>query len=109
MTHKHTVTTQQVASHTADRCPLPGDCHNDRPGGTRNMKVWDTFLFHDETHMLELRLRELDGHVDRHVIVEAATDHRGRAKPLHYPENAGQVRAVGGPDHSHRRGPARLG
>lgn len=54
------------------------------------MKVWDTFLFHDETHMLELRLRELDGHVDRHVIVEAATDHRGRAKPLHYAEN--QVR-----------------
>lgn len=51
------------------------------------MKVFDTFLFGDELDMLECRLIELDGKVDRHVLVEAAVDHQGNPKPLHFGEN----------------------
>jgi hypothetical protein len=45
-------------------------------------------MVHDELDMLEVRLRELAGRVDWHVIAESPVDHRGRAKPLHYRENA---------------------
>lgn len=51
------------------------------------MRVFDTFLFCDELDMLQCRLEELDGKVDRHVLVEARYDHQGNPKPLHYAEN----------------------
>lgn len=52
------------------------------------MRIYDTFLFNDELDMLECRLTELAGKVDRHVLVEAKLDHQGNPKPLHYAENA---------------------
>lgn len=51
------------------------------------MRVFDTFLFGDELDMLQMRLEELDGKVDRHVLVEATVDHQGNPKLLHYAEN----------------------
>jgi hypothetical protein len=51
------------------------------------VRTWDTFLFGDELDMLECRLRELDGKVYRHVLVEASLDHQGNSKPLYYAEN----------------------
>lgn len=45
-------------------------------------------LFADELDMLECRLRELDRYpIWRHVIVEAATTHRGQSKPLYFAEH----------------------
>lgn len=51
------------------------------------MKVFDTFLLNDELDMLQCRLEELDGKVDRHILVESPLDHQGNPKPLHYAEN----------------------
>jgi hypothetical protein len=48
---------------------------------------FDCFMFRDELDMLEMRLHELDGKVDLHVLVECATTHRGIAKPLAFQEN----------------------
>jgi beta-1,4-mannosyl-glycoprotein beta-1,4-N-acetylglucosaminyltransferase len=50
-------------------------------------RIYDTFMFRDELDMLEMRLSELDGKVHRHVLVEAATTHRGFPKPLCFEEN----------------------
>lgn len=49
------------------------------------MKVFDTFLYAGqgtEEDLLECRLRELDGLVDTHVIVEGGRTFQGDAKPL---------------------------
>lgn len=49
------------------------------------MRVFDTFLYSGigtEPDLLECRLRELDGLVDRHVIVEGNLTFQGRPKPL---------------------------
>jgi hypothetical protein len=51
------------------------------------VNVIDVIMFRDELGMLEGRLRELDGVVSRHVIVEAPVTHRGDPKPLHFMEN----------------------
>jgi len=51
------------------------------------VKVFDTLLFNDELAMLECRLEELDGKVDRHVLVEAKLDHQGNPKPLYFADN----------------------
>lgn len=52
------------------------------------MKIWDTFILNDELDVLECRLRELENTpVWRHVIVEAAVDHRGRPKPFYYADS----------------------
>jgi hypothetical protein len=50
-----------------------------RPG----LRVVDAFIFHDEFELLDIRLRELDGVVDRFVIVESPWTFQGTAKPLH--------------------------
>lgn len=50
-------------------------------------RVWDTFLFADETDLLECRLTELDDAVYRHVLVESPVTFLGKPKPLHYLEN----------------------
>jgi hypothetical protein len=59
-----------------------------RPAAGR--AVWSPVMFRDETDMLEMRLHETDGLIDRHVIVEAPVTHRGVAKPLHYRDSAGR-------------------
>jgi hypothetical protein len=51
------------------------------------VKTWDCFMFRDELDMLEVRLHDLDGRVDAHVLVESPVTHRGDPKPLHYQEN----------------------
>lgn len=51
------------------------------------MRRFDTFLFNDELDMLQMRLEELAGKVDQHVLVEAVLDHQGNPKPLWYVEN----------------------
>jgi len=51
------------------------------------MLVYDSFLFNNELDMLECRLTQLEGTADYHILVEAATDHQGHAKPLYYQEN----------------------
>lgn len=48
---------------------------------------FDCFMFRDELDMLEMRLHELDGKVDRWVVVESRQTHRGIAKPLVFLEN----------------------
>lgn len=51
-------------------------------------RVFDTFLMNGELDLLECRLTELDASpVYRFVIIEAAVDHKGHPKPLHYMEN----------------------
>lgn len=49
--------------------------------------IYDGFMFFNEFEMLELRLRELESVVDRHVLVESSITHSGRPKPLYFLEN----------------------
>lgn len=49
--------------------------------------IIDCFTFFNELDVLEIRLRELDGVVDRFVLVEATLTHQGKPKPLLYAEN----------------------
>jgi len=51
------------------------------------MAVYDCFMFNNELDLLELRLKILDGIVDRFVLVEAGESHTGLAKPMHFQEN----------------------
>lgn len=58
-------------------------------------KIWDTFLFSGigtELDLLECRLRELDGAVDRHVIVEGSLTFQGDPKPLTFLEHESRFR-----------------
>lgn len=48
------------------------------------MRVYDAFPFFNELDLLELRLRELAGVVDRFVLVEATRTYRGAGKALHF-------------------------
>jgi len=48
-------------------------------------RIYDCLMYAGEADMLELRLRELEGRVHRHVIAEADVTHRGIPKPLFYP------------------------
>jgi beta-1,4-mannosyl-glycoprotein beta-1,4-N-acetylglucosaminyltransferase len=50
--------------------------------------IYDCFTFFDEVDLLELRLRTLEGVVDRFVIVEADVTFQGGKKPLNYSDNA---------------------
>lgn len=49
--------------------------------------IADTFMIAAELDMLECRLVELDGVVDRFVAVEADVDHQGHPKPYHLTDN----------------------
>ncbi|MBP2302746.1 tetratricopeptide repeat protein [Azospirillum picis] len=68
---------------TLPRVPVP-------PGGRR---VFDCFQFHNELELLEVRLAELSGVVDRFVLVEATYTHAGDPKPLHYADNRARFAA----------------
>src|SRR5579863_8430750 len=53
--------------------------------------IYDCFTFFNELELLELRLNELAGVVDRFVIVEATKTHSGKPKPLHYRDNQARI------------------
>jgi hypothetical protein len=55
--------------------------------------IYDCFTFFNELELLELRLHELAGVVDRFVLVEAAQTHTNKPKPLHYQENRARFSA----------------
>ena len=48
--------------------------------------IYDCFPFYDELMLLEIRLKELSGVVDKFVLVEATHTHSGKPKPLYYDE-----------------------
>lgn len=50
--------------------------------------IVDCFPFFNEIDLLELRLRTLEGVVDRFVVCEAEFTHRGLPKPLYFSEGA---------------------
>jgi hypothetical protein len=50
-------------------------------------KIIDMFPFFTELDLLEIRLYELSGLVDQHVIYESTRTHRGRQKRLFYNKN----------------------
>jgi hypothetical protein len=49
--------------------------------------IYDCFPFFNELELLELRMNELDGLVDKFVLVEATKTFQGSPKPLHFAEN----------------------
>lgn len=50
-------------------------------------KIIDCFIFYNEFDMLEFRLKELDGLVDKFVLVESTKTFVGKEKPLFFEEN----------------------
>jgi beta-1,4-mannosyl-glycoprotein beta-1,4-N-acetylglucosaminyltransferase len=50
--------------------------------------IVDCFTFFDEFDVLEIRLKELSGVVDRFVLAEARQTFQGSPKPLYFQENA---------------------
>jgi beta-1,4-mannosyl-glycoprotein beta-1,4-N-acetylglucosaminyltransferase len=51
------------------------------------IKLYDGFQFNNEFELLELRFKEHWNYVDKFILVESLTDHRGNPKPLHYAEH----------------------
>jgi len=51
------------------------------------MMIYDCFIFFNEFELLEVRLHELTGVVDKFVLVEATRTHANKPKPLHFQEN----------------------
>jgi len=54
---------------------------------SKDVKVYDCFLFFNELDILEIRLNELYDVVDYFVIVENPLTHTGNPKPLYYVDN----------------------
>lgn len=52
--------------------------------------IFDCFIFFNEFELLEIRLNELNGVVDKFVLVEATKTHQGKDKPLYFKENKKQ-------------------
>lgn len=50
--------------------------------------------FFNELDLLELKVRELEGVVDAHVIVESGLTFTGLRKPLHFLDNAGRFTGI---------------
>jgi len=55
--------------------------------------IYDCFTFFNELELLELRLNELAGVVDKFVIVEARRTFTNQPKPLHFQENRARFSA----------------
>ena len=51
------------------------------------MKIYDCFTFFNELEILDLRLKELNNHVDYFVLVEATLTHTGKSKDLIFEKN----------------------
>ena len=49
--------------------------------------IVDSFMFYNELDVLEFRLKLLDPHVDRFVLVESEVTHAGGPKPLFFEQN----------------------
>ena len=48
------------------------------------MKIYDCFLFHDESMLLDLRFNVLNDYVDKFVITESTYLHNGLPKKLNF-------------------------
>jgi len=57
--------------------------------------IYDCFTFFNELDLLEIRLNELAGVVDRFVLVEATRTHANKPKPLYYYENRARYAQFG--------------
>lgn len=57
------------------------------PKTVHQSKIYDCFLFYNELELLEIRLNEMNDHVDKFVIVEACETFRGKPKPFYFAEN----------------------
>ena len=55
--------------------------------------IYDCFIFFNELELLELRLHELAGVVDKFVLVEATQTHSNKPKPLYYQQNRARFSA----------------
>ena len=55
--------------------------------------IYDAFMFFNELELLELRLNELAGVVDKFVLVEATRTFTNKPKPLHFAENRARFAA----------------
>jgi beta-1,4-mannosyl-glycoprotein beta-1,4-N-acetylglucosaminyltransferase len=55
--------------------------------------IYDCFSFFNELELLELRLQELAGVVDKFVLSEATRTHSNKPKPLYYQENRSRFSA----------------
>lgn len=55
--------------------------------------IYDCFTFFNELDLLEIRLNELDKHVDYFVLVEATLTFQGKSKTLYYEENKERFKA----------------
>jgi len=51
-------------------------------------KIYDGFMFFNELELLEIRLNELDGLIEKFILVESPVTHSGKPKPLYYQDNA---------------------
>lgn len=70
-----------IAAQTQDVTrPIPAEA---RPG----RRLYDCFPFYNEFDLLELRLNELQGVVDRFVLSESNVTYSGKPKPLYFSEN----------------------
>jgi hypothetical protein len=55
-------------------------------------QVYDCFIFFNELDLLELRLREMSGYIDKFVLVEATKTHQGNPKPLYFLDHRDRFR-----------------
>jgi beta-1,4-mannosyl-glycoprotein beta-1,4-N-acetylglucosaminyltransferase len=55
--------------------------------------IYDTFMFFNELELLELRLHELAGVVDKFVLCEATRTFSNKPKPLYYADNKNRFSA----------------
>lgn len=54
-------------------------------GGYTLMKIYDTFIFHNEVDLARLRIDLLKDYVDCFIVVEANQDHRGKPRKRMFP------------------------
>jgi len=52
--------------------------------------IYNCFMFYDEFDLLDIRLEELSGHVDKFVLIESDRTYTGKPKPLYFGENSGR-------------------
>jgi beta-1,4-mannosyl-glycoprotein beta-1,4-N-acetylglucosaminyltransferase len=54
------------------------------------MRLFDCFIFFNETDLLEFRLKLLDPYVDFFVLTESNVTYSGKSKPYYFEENRGR-------------------
>lgn len=52
--------------------------------------IYNCFMFYDEFDLLDIRLEELSGLVDKFVLIESDRTYTGKPKPLYFCENSGR-------------------